>query len=127
VANPHTSKLLEQEKLTTPHPRGTEPQLWRPITTTHTSPLALADGSTVPDRNLVAASIGHVKASRRRESWTIKPGGGHDDHRWSFKYRQTPDDVVLIGRFDSGKAARVRRTLHCAVEDPWAEGLVGIR
>ncbi|KAK4156611.1 hypothetical protein C8A00DRAFT_40918 [Chaetomidium leptoderma] len=87
---------------------------------------ALADATTVPDTDLVAASIIHTKTGRQQESWTVKPCpeatavGGGGGHRWYFRYRQMPEQVVLIKCFDSDETVKARRAVHCAVEDSGA-------
>ncbi|KAG7292743.1 hypothetical protein NEMBOFW57_002783 [Staphylotrichum longicolle] len=93
--------------------------VWRPISTVLTSPLALADATTVPDADLVPASIIHTSTGRRQESWTARPNPAH---RWYYKYRRRPDEVVLIKCFDSDETAAARRAVHCAVEDPDTQG-----
>ncbi|KAL2193730.1 hypothetical protein P885DRAFT_71935 [Corynascus similis CBS 632.67] len=89
--------------------------IWRPITPIRTSPLALADATTVPDADLVAASIFHTVTGRRQESWTVRAG---PTHRWYYKHEQTPAEVVLIKCFDSNESAPTRRAVHSAVEYP---------
>lgn len=66
----------------------------------------------MPDADLVAAAILYPKF--RSETWTVRPS---EAHRWHFKYRQRPDEVLLIKCFDSVETV-ARRALHSAFEDP---------
>ncbi|KAK0657053.1 hypothetical protein B0T16DRAFT_51041 [Cercophora newfieldiana] len=89
--------------------------VWRPIRTIRKDPLAVADATSVAERDLVAASIIYASCGRRVESWTVK---ANPEHRWYFKYAMRPDEVALIKCFDSDEAVPARRVPHCAVEDP---------
>ncbi|KAI8630660.1 hypothetical protein F5Y19DRAFT_483999 [Xylariaceae sp. FL1651] len=89
--------------------------VWRPIKTIHKDPLAVADAASIPDSDLVAASILYPHGSRD-ETWTILPNNAH---KWYFKYAQTPDEVLLIKCFDSATTPGLaRRVPHSAFEDP---------
>jgi hypothetical protein len=65
----------------------------------------------------VPASI--IYRDHRKESFTVLPGAGH---RWFFKYRQRPDEVMLIKCFDSSPEAAARRAPHTAFRDPAEDG-----
>lgn len=96
--------------------KNAQQQVWRPIKTIHKDPLAVTDASSVPDADLVPAAI--VYPTFRSETWTVrKPSPDSDGHRWHFKYRQEPGEVLLIKCFDS-RADVARRALHSAFEDP---------
>ncbi|RYP33746.1 hypothetical protein DL767_004613 [Monosporascus sp. MG133] len=86
--------------------------VWRPIKTVFKDPLAVADSTSIPDSDLVAAAI--IYPGFRSETWTVRP---NDAHRWYFKYKQRPDEVLLIKCFDSRETV-ARRALHSAFEDP---------
>lgn len=86
--------------------------IWRPIATILKDPIAVADASSVPDRDLVGARM--VEDDFDGESWVVRH---NPDHRWYFKYRMTPADVLLIKCFDSDTSV-ARRALHSAFEDP---------
>ncbi|KAI1497486.1 hypothetical protein F5X99DRAFT_433007 [Biscogniauxia marginata] len=90
--------------------------IWRPIKTIFKDPLAVADATSVPDADLVAASILYPSGARD-ETWTIRPSPTAM-HRWYFKYAQTPAEVLLIKCFDSRPTAVARRAPHSAFEDP---------
>jgi hypothetical protein len=88
--------------------------VWRPIETVLKDPIAVADSRSVPDADLVAAEM--VEDDFRGESWVVRHNPAH---RWYFKFRMTPRDVLLIKCFDSDTSGRVaRRALHSAFEDP---------
>jgi len=86
--------------------------IWRPIETILKDPIAVADASSVPDSDLVAADM--IEGDFKGESWVVRHRA---DHRWHFKYRMTPADVLLIKCFDSDTTL-ARRALHSAFEDP---------
>ncbi|KAI0408995.1 hypothetical protein F4802DRAFT_547336 [Xylaria palmicola] len=89
--------------------------IWRPIKTVEKDPLAVADARSVPDSDLLAASILYPRGSRD-ETWTMLP---NDAHRWYFKNAQETDEVLLIKCFDSATTAGLaRRVPHSAFEDP---------
>ncbi|KAK4167101.1 hypothetical protein QBC43DRAFT_312146 [Cladorrhinum sp. PSN259] len=95
-------------------------KIWRPLSPITQSPLALADAATVPETDLLPASIIYTRTTgqqHRNESWTVKCSP-HSNHRWYYKYRQTPEEITLIKCFDSDTTQKARRTPHCAVEDP---------
>ncbi|KAI0011246.1 hypothetical protein F4779DRAFT_573955 [Xylariaceae sp. FL0662B] len=93
--------------------------IWRPLRPILKDPLAVADATSIPDGDLVAASIEYP--ADRDETWAIRPGASH---RWYFKYAQRPDEVMLIKCFDSLRAGDgdgavpARRAPHSAFEDP---------
>ncbi|KZL84500.1 methyltransferase-like protein [Colletotrichum incanum] len=86
--------------------------IWRPIKTVQKDPLAVADGNTVAEEDLVPGAI--IYPRHRAETWTIKPNPAH---RWYFKNKQRPDEPLLIKCFDSDVSV-VRRAAHCAFRDP---------
>lgn len=86
--------------------------IWRPIETILKDPIAVADANSVPDSDLVGAAM--VEENFHGESWVVRH---NPSHRWHFKYRMTPQDVLLIKCFDSDTSL-ARRALHSAFEDP---------
>lgn len=86
-------------------------KVWRPINTVLRDPLAVADARSVADADLIPASV--VKPNGRSETWTVKPNSAH---RWLYKYKQQPDEVLLIKCFDSDKSV-ARRVPHSAFKD----------
>ncbi|KAI0109818.1 hypothetical protein F4814DRAFT_424680 [Daldinia grandis] len=86
--------------------------IWRPIRPVLKDPLGVADGSSIPDADLVGASI--IYPADRDETWTILPRA---THRWYYKHAQRPDEVLLIKCFDSEAGVPARRAPHSAFED----------
>lgn len=41
----------------------------------------------------------------------------NSNHRWYFKYRQTPEEAVIFKNFDSALDGRARRTMHTGFVD----------
>ncbi|KAI0392976.1 hypothetical protein F5Y17DRAFT_330845 [Xylariaceae sp. FL0594] len=128
--------------------------VWRPLKTITRDPLAVADAHSIPETDLVAASILYRDGSRD-ETWTILPpssapttdlnsgssgsGSGSDrggGHRWYYKHAQKPDEVLLIKCFDSfscipsasittNRRIIARRAPHSAFVDPAYEDIDG--
>ncbi|ROV97483.1 hypothetical protein VPNG_08724 [Cytospora leucostoma] len=90
--------------------------VWRPIKTVLRDPLAVADARSVPDEDLLAACV--LKPNGRSETWTVMPSASH---RWFFKYKQQPDEVLLFKTFDSDKSV-ARRVPHSAFKDEKHDG-----
>ncbi|KAI0525880.1 hypothetical protein F5B22DRAFT_257942 [Xylaria bambusicola] len=89
--------------------------IWRPIKTVYKDPLTVADARSVPESDLLAASILYPRGDRD-ETWTMLPNGAH---QWYFKNRQQPDEVLLVKCFDSATLPGLaRRAPHSAFEDP---------
>ncbi|KAI1386070.1 uncharacterized protein F4822DRAFT_304772 [Hypoxylon trugodes] len=87
--------------------------IWRPIRPIQKDPLAVASASSIPDSDLVAASI--IYPADRDETWTILPRA---THKWYYKRGQRPDEVLLIKCFDSDENVPARRAPHSAFDDP---------
>lgn len=85
--------------------------VWRPIRTIQKDPVAVADASSVPDADLVAAEM--TEDGYRGEQWVVRP---NPKHRWYFKHQLSPQEVLLIKCFDSEDSV-ARRALHSAFED----------
>jgi len=86
--------------------------VWRPIETILKDPIAVADSNSVPDTDLVGADM--TEDDFEGEQWVVRH---NPNHRWYYKHRMTPQDVLLIKCFDSNKWV-ARRALHSAFEDP---------
>jgi hypothetical protein len=87
--------------------------VWRPIEPIYRDPLAVADGHSVPDSDLV--TVGLIYPNRAGETYTVRPNPAH---RWYYRYGQTPEMVTLIKCFDSKTDGRVRRVPHTAFVNP---------
>jgi hypothetical protein len=86
--------------------------IWRPIETVLKDPITVASAESVPDADLVGAEM--IEDDFKGESWVVRH---NPKHRWFYKYRMTPSDVLLIKCFDSEPSV-ARRALHSAFEDP---------
>ena len=87
--------------------------LWRPIATVEESPLALAEGPSVPAADLVPSDL--VFADRVGETTSVTWG---PSHRWVYFSRLTPDEALLIKCHDSATDGRARLSVHGAFDDP---------
>lgn len=92
-------------------------QVWRPIKTIYRDPFAVADASSVPDSDLLAAA--RIYPDRTDETWAVKP---NPDHRWYFKYAQQPDEPMFFKCYDSVDDGRARRNPHSAFSNPDFDG-----
>lgn len=92
--------------------------IWRPLSPILRDPLALCSAPSVPDTDLLPASIIYLKTGKRNESWTVKKPKPSSSHKWYYKHHQQPTEVILIKCFDSDLTCPARRVPHCAVEDP---------
>lgn len=100
--------------------------VWRPLSTVPRDPLAVCDGSTVSEADLVRVSvelpekmpepsISKGPKGRKFETWGAI---ANSSHKWYFKSDMRPDEVILIKCFDSKKDGRVRSAPHTAFVDP---------
>ncbi|HEY4251474.1 MAG TPA: CmcJ/NvfI family oxidoreductase [Roseomonas sp.] len=87
--------------------------IWRPIATVLESPLALAEGPSVSDRDLVASEL--IYADRVGETFSVT---WNPAHRWVYFPEQQPDEALLIKCFDSATDGRARLSVHGAFDDP---------
>lgn len=85
--------------------------IWRPIATILKDPIAVADARSVPDADLVEADM--TENDFPGKQWVVKHNASH---RWCYKYKMAPQDVLLIKCFDS-RTDVARRALHSAFED----------
>ena len=84
--------------------------LWRPIVSVFRDPLAVADATSIPDVDLVAAEL--TEGDFVGESWVSRY---NPNHRWYYKHGMGREDVLLIKCFDSREDV-ARRSLHSAFE-----------
>jgi hypothetical protein len=90
--------------------------VWRPINgTVETAPLAVADATSVPYEDFIAADL--VYSDRTGEIFDVayRPG-----HRWFYVSRQRQDEVLLLKCYDSARDGPARFTAHTAFDDPTA-------
>lgn len=88
--------------------------VWRPINgTVETAPLAVADATSVPEADFVAADL--VYADRTGEIFDVVHNPGH---RWYYVSDQRQDEVLLLKCYDSRRDGTARFTAHTAFDDP---------
>ncbi|KAI0172501.1 hypothetical protein GGR52DRAFT_544864 [Hypoxylon sp. FL1284] len=87
--------------------------VWRPIRAVLRDPLAVAEAGSVDEADLVPVPL--VYPTRRGETFSVRHA---DRHRWFYKSRLAPDEVLLIKCFDSKTDGRARRVPHSAFVDP---------
>ncbi|KAF4461597.1 Catalyzes late reaction in the cephamycin biosynthetic pathway [Fusarium albosuccineum] len=85
---------------------------WRPIKTIYRDPLAVCDADSCLDEDIMPIKLVHTDWVG--EPCTILP---NKNHRWYYKYAQTPEMVLLMKCYDSKKIGRLWRTPHCAFTD----------
>ncbi len=85
--------------------------VWRPLRTVESSPLAVCDARTIKPDNLVPAE--RRAANRVGEIYMVR----YDrDQKWLWFPRMTPDEVLLIKTYDSRTDGRARWCIHTSLE-----------
>ena len=88
--------------------------LWRPIRgPLRDSPLAMLDGTTVKEGDLVASDL--IYPNRSGEIYSVTYSS---DHRWFYFPEMTPDEAILLKCYDSATDGRTRFGPHTAFVDP---------
>jgi hypothetical protein len=88
--------------------------LWRPIRgPVRDTPLAMCDGQTVAEGDLVASDL--IYPNRQGETYSVK---FNPDHRWVYFPEMTPDEAILLKCYDSATDGRTRFAPHTAFVDP---------
>lgn len=88
--------------------------LWRPIRgPLFDTPLAMCDGQTVAEDDLVASDL--IYPNRRGETYSVRY---NPDHRWFYFPRMRPDEALLLKCYDSAADGRTRFGPHTAFVDP---------
>jgi hypothetical protein len=88
--------------------------LWRPIRgPLRDSPLAMLDGTTVQEGDLIASDL--IYPNRRGETYSVRFNPGH---RWFYFPEMTPDEAILLKCYDSATDGRTRFGPHTAFVDP---------
>lgn len=109
------------DELLRTHPRWQIINAWRPIREVRRDPLAVTDARSVPDEDILKVRL--VYPDHEMDILEVKapldPEAGGTPHRWYFKDRMGPGDVVLFTQFDSTEREGVpRRVPHTAFRDP---------
>ena len=88
--------------------------LWRPIHgPVRDTPLAMLDGTTVKEGDLVASDL--IYPNRSGETYSVKY---NPVHRWFYFPDMTPDEAILLKCYDSATDGRTRFGPHTAFVDP---------
>lgn len=91
--------------------------VWRPIATVESAPLALCDASTVRREDLFDSEVvGGLGDFKRRSLWGFNLAWT-PDHRWYWVPRIQPREALVFKLFDSNPEA-IQFTAHSAFEDP---------
>ena len=104
----------EAERLLNSNARVIQVNVWRPMKgPVQRAPLALADASSVPSKDLVATD--QVFPDRVGEIYHLAHS---QDHRWYFAPEMSKDEVFLIKGWDTLNDGRAKYTPHGAFDDP---------
>lgn len=102
------------------HPRWQIINAWRPVREVQRDPLAVADARSVPDGDILKVRL--VYPDHEIDILEVKAAEETGAHRWYFKDRMGPGDVVFFTQFDSTERGDVpRRVPHTAFRDPRAD------
>ena len=91
--------------------------LWRPITTVYSSPLALCDASTVEAADLHPSEIRGGLMNMNRQPLFGFNLSYNAAHRWYYLPQMQPDEVFAFKLYDSDET-RPQWTGHTAFNDP---------
>lgn len=92
---------------------------WRPVREVRRDPLAVADARSVPEGDILKVRL--VYPDHEVDILEVKAQADPDaePHRWYFKDRMGPEDVVFFTQFDSTVREDVpKRVPHTAFRDP---------
>ena len=88
--------------------------LWRPIRgPVRDTPLAMCDGQTVAEGDLVASDL--IYPNRSGETYSVKY---NPNHRWYYIPEMRTDEALLLKCYDSATDGRTRFGPHTAFIDP---------
>jgi hypothetical protein len=90
--------------------------VWRPLETVQSAPLAVCDAASVARQDLVFGPIGGNSAAGVPDAagWNL---AHNPAHRWLYVPHMTPDEVLVFKLCDTD-AHRVQWTAHTAFDDP---------
>jgi hypothetical protein len=86
------------------------PQIWRPIKTIRRDPFGIA--SAVPEEDLVVMPYDTPEEKGVKYGVRASP-----KHRWFYKYKQEPNEVLLFKAFDTDTNCKETRVPHSAFTD----------
>ena len=88
-------------------------QVWRPIKTIESEPLAICDGRSIPDTGFIMLQRRY--SYRTAEVYHISYSS---EHKWLYFPKMTPDEALVFKVFDTDPDAGIRFTAHSAFDDP---------
>jgi hypothetical protein len=88
-------------------------QLWRPIETIETEPLAICDGRTIPEKGFITVERRYPHRTAEVFHISYNP-----EHKWIYFPQMTPEEALIFKVFDTDAGAGVKYTAHSAFEDP---------
>ena len=88
-------------------------QLWRPIETIESEPLAICDGRTIPEEGFITVERRYPYRTAEVFHISYNP-----KHKWIYFPQMTPNEALIFKVFDTDASAGVKYTAHSAFEDP---------
>lgn len=88
-------------------------QVWRPIKTIESEPLAICDGRTIPQSGFIMLERRY--SYRTGEVYHISYS---KNHKWLYFPNMNPNEALIFKVFDTNPDAGVRFTAHSAFDDP---------
>ena len=89
--------------------------VWRPIETVESAPLAVCDAASVARRDLVYGPIANSASGLKNAAgWNL---AHNPAHRWRYVSHMRPDEVLVFKLCDTDES-RVQWTAHTAFDDP---------
>jgi hypothetical protein len=95
--------------------------MWRPIKTIYRDPLAVCDGQTVEESDLLPQSIIFDTPGRKNSEAVTVRAPKRCNHQWYFIHEQRPDELLLFKCWDSADGV-TRRVPHSAFVNQAMEG-----
>jgi hypothetical protein len=95
--------------------------VWRPLQhAVEDWPLAVCDGSTVDDNDLLETDI--VRRDFREHVGANMFALHRERYRWYYLSRQQPDEVLIFKQFDTESGVKARCTHIYAPPNLWSGG-----
>ena len=88
-------------------------QVWRPIKSIESEPLAICDGRSIPQTGFIMLQRRY--SYRTGEVYHISY---NKEHKWLYFPKMTPNEALIFKVFDTDSDAGVRFTAHSAFDDP---------
>ncbi len=101
--------------------------VWRPLSTIRRDPLALSDGRSIPEEDLVDVTTNLTEGRSNGTFGVLPPDvdektGCQEKHRWYWCSEMTPEELYVFKITDSKVDGRMRRTPHSAFHLAGTEG-----